>query len=145
MSEAIRMPNVLWKEMLNLIEDRLKKGELDRPIVFALYTKEHDHHEIVDYREITTVTVTGDYPNGKYNYYYPGIRNLGFYLPTGTGKWFSGTLVFGDGTDLDEQDKRMMVSRDQMDFRIKMHRDSLGELSWKVYYIDFPIVSLDLV
>ncbi len=144
MVRTLEMPHALWKEMLNIIKDRLRKGRIDKPIVFALYSKEDNHHEIVEYREIPTVKVTGDYPDGEYDYSYPGIRDLDFYLPKGTGKWFSGTLVFGDGTDLDEQDKRMMVSRDQMDFRIKMDRDPTGEWSYKAYCIDFPAASLDL-
>ena len=120
------------------------QGSLDKPIVFALYTKEHNHHEIIGYREITTVKVSGDYPNGEYKYYYPGIKKQDFYLPKDTGKWFSGTLVVGDGIELDEEDKLWMI-RDNMDFRIKMGRDPTGEWSYKAYCIDFPIISLDLV
>ncbi len=144
MTRAIQIPSSLWKEMMKLINDRLTKSKLDEPIVFALYTKEHDHDKIIEYREIPTVEVTGNYPNGEYDYKYPGIKALDFYPPKGEGKWFSGTLVVGDTTKLDEGDKKFMI-RDQMDFRIKMDRDPLGQLSWEAYYIDFPIVSLDLV
>jgi hypothetical protein len=128
--------------MMQVVTDRLTKGSLDKPMVFALYTDEHHHYEIVDYREITTVVVKGDYPSGEYDYCYPGIKKQGFYPRRGTGKWFSGTLVVGDGTELEEGDKQWMI-RDQMDFRIKMHVDTLGRLSWKAYFINFPIVSVE--
>jgi hypothetical protein len=142
MIRAIKTPRTIWDEMIQAITDRLTKGSLDKPIVFALYTKEHDHYEIVDYREITTVMVKGDYPNGEYDYCYPGIKKQGFYPHKGTGKWFSGTLVVGDGTELEEGDKQWMI-RDQMDFRIKMDADPQGRLSWKAYFINFPIVSVE--
>ncbi len=58
-------------------------------------------------------------------------------------EWFSGTLVVGTGTELEEGDKHWMI-RDKMDFRIKMDLDSTGRLIWKAYYIDFPEVSLEL-
>ncbi len=143
MSKAIQIPSTLWEEIMQAVNNKLIRGRLDKPVVFALYTKEHNHYEVVAYREIITVKVRGDYPNGEYNYIYPGIKEQGFYPPKGTGKWFSGTLIVGDGTDLEELDKQWMI-RDQMDFRIKMDRDSLGQLFWKAYYIDFLIASLDL-
>ena len=143
MTKAIQIPSSLWKEMMKLINSKLAKGKLDKPIVFALYTKEDDHHEVIDYREIPTVAVTGNYPNGEYDYKYPGIKALNFYPDKGEGKWFSGTLVVGDGTELDEGDKSWML-RDKMDFRIKMDRDPLGKWSYKAYCVDFPTVSLDL-
>ena len=144
MTRAIKIPQTIWEEMMKVITNRLTKGSLDKLIVFALYTDEHDHYEIVDYREITTVVVKGDYPNGKYDYCYPGIKKQGFYPRKGTGKWFSGTLVVGDGTDLDEMDMQWMI-RDKMDFRIKMDRDPVGKWSYKTYCVDFPIISLDFV
>lgn len=143
MTITLRILNTLWNEIIEIVNNRLREGSLDKPIVFALYTTEHDHTEIIDYREITTVRVTGDYPNGDYNYTYPGIKKQGFYPRKGTGKWFSGTLVVGDGTDLDESEKKWMVW-ERVDFRIKMDRDDTGELCWKAYNADFPIVSLDL-
>ncbi len=143
MTRAIQIPGSLWKEMMKLINGRLTKGKLDKPIVFALHTKEHDHYKIIEYREIPTVAVTGNYPNGEYDYNYRGIKALDFYPPKGEGKWFSGTLVVGDTTELDEGDKKLMI-RDKMDFRIKMDRDPQGQLSWKTYYIDFPTVLLEL-
>lgn len=142
MTKAIQMPHILWEEMQQIVKTRLKQGSLKKPIVFALYTKEHDHHEIVDYREVTTVMVRGDYLGGEYDYCYPGIKKQGFYPHKGTGKWFSGTLVVGDGTGLEEGDKQWMI-RDKMDFRIKMHVDPVGRLSWKAYFIDFPVVSVE--
>lgn len=129
---------------MRVINDRLTKGDLEKPIVFALFTKEDDHCEIVSYRKIPTVRVIkGDYPNGDYNYIYPGIKDRGFYPPKGAGKWFSGTLVVGDGIDLDEDDRKWMI-RDQMDFRIKVDRDAKGRLSCKAYYLDCPSVPLEL-
>jgi hypothetical protein len=142
MAKVIEMPHILWEEMQQIVKTRLKQGSLKKPIVFALYTKEHDHYEIIDYGEITTVIVKGDYPNGKYDYCYPGIKKQGFYPHKGTGKWFSGTLVVGDGTELEEGDKQWMI-RDKMDFRIKMDMDSLGRLSWKTYCISFPVVPVE--
>jgi len=142
MAKAIQMTHILWEEMQQIVKTRLKQGSLKKPIVFALYAKEHDHHEVITYREIPTVKVIGDYPNGEYRYIYPGIKSMGFYPRKGSGKWFSGTLVVGDGVELDEEDKKWMI-REQLDFRIKMHMDSLGRLSWKAYFIDFPIVSVE--
>lgn len=143
MVKTIKISSNLWDEIMQVINDRLKRGSLDKPIVFALYTKEDNHYEIIDYKEITTVEVVGDYLSGDYTYRYPGIKEQGFYPDKGTGKWFSGTLVVGDGTELDEGDKKWMI-RDKMDFRIKMERDSSGQLSWETYYLDFPVVSLEL-
>jgi hypothetical protein len=142
MARTIQMPNTLWEEMMRVINDRLTKGNLEKPIVFALFTKEDDHCEIVCYREIPTVRVKGDYPNGDYNYIYPGIKALGFYPRKGAGKWFSGTLVVGDGIDFEEGERKWMV-REQMDFRIKMDKNDQGRLSWKAYYLDFPSVPLE--
>ena len=141
--KSIKVSSNLWDEIMQVINDRLKRGSLNKPIVFALYTKEDNHYGIIDFKEITTVQVTGDYPKGKYTYHYPGIKQQGFYPRKGEGKWFSGTLVVGDNTELDEGDKKWMI-RDKMDFRIKMDRDSKGQLSCKAYYIDFFVGSLDL-
>ncbi len=144
MARAIQIPHTLWEEMQEVVKTRLKQGSLERPIVFALYTKEHDHHEVITYREIPTVKLIGDYPNGEYRYIYPGIKKMGFYPPKGTGKWFSGTLVVGGGVELEEEDKKWMI-REQLDFRIKMEGDPVGKWSYKTYCVDFPMVSLDLL
>ena len=72
------------------------------------------------------------------------MREAGFYPDKGEGKRFPGTLVVGDGTELDDGDKSWML-RDRMDFRIKMDRNPTGGWSYKAYCIDFPIVSLDLL
>ena len=138
------MPLILWNRIVDDVTQRYASGDLDKPIVYALYTEEHNHSKIIDYREIQEVRVRGDYLSGEYDYYYPGIRDLNFYPPKDTGKWFSGTLVVGDGIELEGGDKKWMI-RDKMDFRIKMVMDSSGQLSWKAYYIDFPIVSLELL
>ena len=144
MARAIQIPHTLWEEMQEVVKTRLEQGSLERPIVFALYTKEHDHHEVITYREIPTVKLIGDYPNGEYRYIYPGIKKMGFYPPKGTGKWFSGTLVVGGGVELEEEDKKWMI-REQLDFRIKMDGDPVGKWSYKTYCVDFPTVSLDLL
>jgi hypothetical protein len=142
MAKAVQMPNILWEEMQQIVKTRLKQGSPKKPIGFALHTKEHDHHEVITYREIPTVKVIGDYPNGEYRYIYHGIKSMDFYPRKGSGKWFSGTLVAGDGVELEEEDRKWMI-REQLDFRIKMHADALGRLSWKAYFIDFPIVSVE--
>ena len=146
MAENIQISRVLWEKIIKDVNKKYMQGSLDKPVVYALYTEEHDHHKIIEYREIETVRVKGDYPDGDYEYYYPGIRDLNFYPPKGTGKWFSGTLVVvvGDGIELEDGDKKWMI-RDKMDFRIKMVMDSSGQPSWRAYYIDFPIVSLELL
>ncbi len=143
MVKTIQVSTNLWDEIVQVINDRLKQGSLDKPVVFALYTKEDNHYEIISYREVPTVEVQGDYPCGEYTYRYPEISELSFYPRKDSGKWFSGTLVVGDDTKLDEDDKKWMI-RDKMDFRIKMDKDHLGQLSWKAYYVDFPVGSLDL-
>ncbi|MDP2931822.1 MAG: hypothetical protein Q8O05_04900 [Chloroflexota bacterium] len=76
-------------------------------------------------------------------YNYPGIGKLHFYSHKGEEKWFSGTLVVGDTTDLDDEDKSLMI-RDGMDFRIKMDKDSQGQWQYKVYCLDFVTASLSL-
>jgi len=144
MVRAIQIPHTLCEEMQEVVKTRLKQGSLDKPIVFALYTKENDHHEVITYREIPTVKVIGDYPKGEYRYIYPGIKSMGFYPPRGTGKWFSGTLVVGGGVELDEEDKKWMI-REQLYFRIKMDRGLAGKWFYNVYCIDFPTASLNLV
>ena len=132
------MPKGLWQGILKRAEEyQQQNSNLWPPLVFALYGKEDNHYEIVDYREITTVQVKGD------NYTYPGIKKLDFYPQKGAGKWFAGTLVVGDSTELDKGDKVWML-RDKMDFRIKMDRDPLGQWAYKAYYIDFLTASLDL-
>jgi hypothetical protein len=144
MASAIQISRVLWEKMQEIIETTLKQGDLKKPIVFALYTQEHNHCEVIDFKEIPTVKVIGDYSSGEYRYIYPGIKAMGFYPPKGAGKWFSGTLVVGDSVELEEEDKKWMI-REQLDFRIKMDRNNVGEWSCKTYFVDFPAVSLDLV
>jgi hypothetical protein len=98
---------------------------------------------VIGYREIPTVTVTGDYPKGNYDYKYPGIKKLDFYHPGGKGRWFSGTLVVGDDIDLDASDKKWMV-RERLYFRIKMDIGDNGSLQSKAYSIDFPEIPINL-
>ena len=140
----VTIPKSLWNTIIAVVEKQLSIEALKKPIVFALYTPEDSHYEVIDYREIPTVKVKGEYPDGDYEYTYPGISKRGFYPPKGTGRWFSGTLVVGDGTDLDASDKEWMV-KEQLYFRIKMVGADNGKLQWKIYCIDFPSVSLNLI
>lgn len=139
----IKIPRQIFNRIEAIIKQRVNATKLDKPIVFAMYTSEDDHSKIIDYKEIPTVEVTGNYLSGDYDYKYPGIAKLGFYSKKGTGRWFSGTLVFGDGTELDESDKKWMLG-DGMYFRIKVAMDNNGKLIWKAYYLHYPEVSLDL-
>ena len=140
----IRIPKHILNQLETVIEERVKTGKLEKPIVFALYTTVHDHSKVIDYKEIPTVQITGNYPDGDYDYKYPGISKLDFYPSKSTGRWFSGTLVVGDGTDLSESDIKWMM-RDEMYFRIKVDKDRAGKLQWKAYNLDYPEVSLDLL
>jgi len=140
----VTIPKHIWDDIIDSVQERFSTGRLEKPIVFALYTTEDIHTQVIDHKEIPTVEVKGDYPDGDYEYTYPGISKRGFYPPKGTGRWFSGTLVVGDGTDLDASDKEWMV-KEQLYFRIKMDSGGNGELQWKAYCIDFPSVSLNLI
>ena len=136
---SIRIPKVLWQKMEERVEEYTRENpSLWPPIVFALYGKENNHYEIIEYREAPVQR------KGDDDYTCRGMGKQGFYPGKGEGKWFSGTLVVGDTIQLDDGDKSWMV-RDRMDFRIKMDKDPTGKWSCKAYYIDFPIVSLDLV
>ena len=144
MTTRVRIPTALWQEITDLVS-KLVPGELSwPPIVFALYGREDDHLDIMDYRRIETVKA-----RGEDDYYYPGIKKQGFYPPRGTGKWFSGTLVVGGGLDLDDSyaygSDRYWMIRDQMDFRIKMHRNSpTAPWSYKVYVLDISETALQI-
>lgn len=140
----IKIPKQIFNHIKVAIKRRANAGKLDKPIVFAIYTTVDEHSVIIGYKEIPTVKVIGNYPNGDYYYKYPGIKKLGFYPEKSTGRWFSGTLVFGDGTELDESDRKWML-RDGMYFRIKATMDNKGKLVWKAYYLYYPEVSLDLL
>ncbi|MGD0794751.1 MAG: hypothetical protein ABR958_04050 [Dehalococcoidales bacterium] len=139
----ITIAKSLWNEIVDMVEKRLSTEILKKPIVFALYTPEDNNYMVIGYREIPTVRVKGNYPKGDYDYTYPGIKKEGFYPPKGNGRWFSGTLVVGDGTDLDASDKEWMV-KEQLYFRIKMDKTENGNLQLKTYCIDFPEILLDL-
>jgi hypothetical protein len=140
----IKIPRFIFNDIETIISQRVNAGKLDKPIVFALYTTVNDHSEVTDYKEIPTVKVTGDYPYGDYDYKYPGISELHFYPKKSSGKWFSGTIVFGDGTTIDESDKKWML-RDEMYFRIKGIVDDKGKIHWKAYYLDYPEVAIDFL
>lgn len=133
----IHIPQDLWKQMMDEASNRMTKGRLAKPIVFALYTNEKEHYKVIDIKEIRTVRVSGNYPE-DYSYTYPGIRDQGFYPKKGLGMWFSGTLVVGDGLDLDEGDKRWM-KKDEMYFRIKVDIDLQRK---KAHIVDFAEVSV---
>jgi hypothetical protein len=140
----VTMTKALWNELLDLVEKRLLTGSLVKPIVFALYTPENNHYSVIDYKEILTVRVNGNYPNGEYSYSYPGIKKDGFYPPKGKGRWFSGTLVVGDGIDLDKSDEEW-IKKEELYFRIKMDNNNDGNLQWRAYCIDFPEVPINLI
>jgi len=136
---SVRIPKTIWQEMETNIQKYAKKNpSLWPPLVFALYGKEDNHYEIIGYRRAPVQK------KGENDYQCRGMRDAGFYPDKGEGKWFSGTLVIGDGIELDDVDKFWML-RDKMDFRIKMARDPEGKWQYRAYYIDFPVVSLDLV
>jgi hypothetical protein len=139
---GISITKSIWDEVISTVQTRWTSAQLEKPIVFAMYTPEDDYKRIIGYREIPTVKISGSYPNGEYKYTYPGVKAQGFYPPKGTGKWFSGILVAGDGTRLDDLDKRWMI-REQVYFRIKVDKGHDGKLFWKTYFLDFPEVSLD--
>ena len=84
----IRIPRYIFNQIETIIKQRVDAGKLDKPVVFALYTTVNEHSEIIDYKEIPTVKVTGDYPDGDYDYKYLGISELGFYPKKSTGRWF---------------------------------------------------------
>ena len=76
----ITISKSLWDSIVDILEKRLSTTTLKKPIVIALYTPEDNHYKVIDFREITTVSVIkGEYPNGKYDYNYPGIKKDGFY------------------------------------------------------------------
>jgi hypothetical protein len=63
----------------------------------------------------------------------------------GSGKWFSGSAVFGDGVDLGDEDRRWIV-REQLYFRIKMDTDPVtGQLISNSFLLDFPKVNLNII
>ena len=140
---TIHIQKSLWDDMIDIIQKRWTLP-LNKPVLFALYTPEGDHLKIISCREITTVKVRGEYPNGEYEYTYLGIKALGFYPPKGMGKWFSGMLVAGDGVDLSDLDKTWMV-REQVYFRIKLDKKHDGTLHWKTYFLDFPEVQMNFL
>lgn len=138
----IEISKAIWEEIQANVRTRLRT-RLTKPIVFALYTLENNHRKVTGYREIPTVRVSGSYPDGDFEYTYPGIKAMGFYPPKGTGRWFSGTLVFGAGIDLNEKDKKWMI-REQLYFRIKIDTNNKGEWEQRAYCVDFPIAAVEL-
>ena len=145
MTRQVGIPVKLWDEMIALIENLSHGVSPWPPIVFALYGCEDDHFDIILYKRIESVTATK--VRGEDSYSYPGLRKANFYPPPGTGKWFSGTLVVGDGLDLDKSDEsgsdKWWMRKDGMDFRIKMDRQNPHE-PWehRVYVLDVHESSL---
>ena len=109
------------------------------PIVYALYTSEVDHFTVVEAIQIERVK-----KDAKGGYTYPGISKLGYYPKRGNGRWFSGTLVIGDGLDLEQDDKSWMI-RDEMFFRIKAHKDSSGFWDLRTYVVEVSPTQLNLI
>lgn len=138
----VSIPRVIWNDMVNEVKKRRTTQPTDKPIVFALYTREDDHLEVIERREMQ-VKVSGNYASGDFTYKHPGAKRDGFYPPSGTGRWFSGTWVFGDGLELDDDDRRWMI-RDQMAFRVKVALDSRGEMQSKAHVLSFVESSIKL-
>jgi hypothetical protein len=137
----------MWEAILGSMDGRLAQRNLEQPIVIALDTPETNHYQVIGWREILTVTVTrviGHYPNGKYEYTYPGVTKAGFYHAKGKGIWFSGTLVVGDAIMLSEPDMRWM-RKEGLYFRIKRDRNAQGEWDCRAYDRDFAPASLRLI
>ena len=60
---TITINEALWNKIKTIVDSRLSMGTLNKPIVFALYTPEDNHHSIIDFKEITSVKIRGDYVN----------------------------------------------------------------------------------
>ena len=141
MAKDIRIPLILWDQMMQIRDNKLTNGKLHKPLVFALYSKEQHQFEVIDFKEIPNITVTGTYPKGDYNYQYPGIKGLAFYPKPGSGKRFCGTLVIGDGLDIGEVDEKW-IAKDNLNFMIKMDREVGGEWQSNACYIEFNNANL---
>jgi hypothetical protein len=141
MAKDIRIPLVLWDRMMQIRDNKLKQGDLKKPIVFALYSGEKNHFEVNEFKEIEAVTLSGRYPDGQYTYEYPGVKSKALAPPDGSGKCLSGTLVIGDGLDIGDRDEKRMIRGNQF-FRIKMDRDPGGEWESSACYIQFAEASL---
>ena len=132
MTDSIRIPERVWQEMIDAVEARLAHGPLAKPIAFALYMKEDDRNQVLRCRELPLQLSRGVYPEGDFSYTWPGTRNAGFYVKKGSGEWFEGTWIFGDGLDLDADDTRWM-GKEETPVRIKVDRDASGRHKWKAY------------
>ncbi len=135
----LRIDRVVWDQVLTHLS-KLPPGALSwPPVVFAMYGDEADHLHIISCREITTVKAKGDR-----GYRYPGIKDCGFYPERGTGIWFTGTLVAGDGLELNHDDRHWMI-RDEMDFRVKLDRSGEREWDWRAYVVEVNETTLHLL
>lgn len=131
MNDSVRIPDAVWKQMIATVESWLAQGPLKQPIAFALYTKEDDRSHVLRCRELP-LKLNGSYPNGEHSYTWPGITKAGFYAKKGSGEWFEGTWIFGDGLNLDTNDIRWM-GREETPVRVKVDRDASGRYEWKAY------------
>ncbi|MCX8189570.1 MAG: hypothetical protein N3F64_07635 [Nitrososphaeria archaeon] len=124
-----------WNNIVERALNHLRSKTIDKPLVFALYSKRGTHWNIVGVKEIPTVTPKGKDAKGFFIYIYPGIKSKGFYPSSSSPERFCGTLVVGDKLELSLTDAYWMA-RDSMDFRIKMDKDSIGKLVYKVWIVD---------
>ena len=52
--------------------------------------------------------------------------------------------MFGDGLELDDDDRRWMI-RDEMTFRVKVDVDDKGQLQSKAHIVSFVESSVELI
>jgi len=95
--------------------------------------KEENRSEVLRCRELDKLRLSrGTYPDGDFTYTWPGARADGFYVKKGSGEWFEGTWIFGDGLDLDKDDIRWM-DKEETPVRAKVVRDDHGNYNWRAY------------
>ncbi|MEM3873193.1 MAG: hypothetical protein QXE05_11600 [Nitrososphaeria archaeon] len=135
MKKIISIPKAYWNNIIEKALKYLQSKAVDKPLVFALYSKRGTRWNVVNVKEIPTVTSKGKDEKDFFIYIYPGIKSKGFYPPQGHPERFCGTLVVGDKIELSLTDAYWMA-RDRMDFRIKMDKDSTGKLVYKAWIVD---------
>lgn len=126
MKESIR----IYKKDWEFLESKaLKFRASDKFLVFALFSKRRTHWDIIEIQKnpITILEV-----EDGYTYFYPGMKELGFYPPRNSPKRFCGTFVVGEGLELGLVDAYWM-GREQIDLRIKMEGDESGKLTYKAW------------
>ena len=139
MEATIRIRKEDWNTLQNEAS-ALKEG--DNLIVYAGFSQRRTRWNIIEIRKLP-VQVERKTKDG-FVYTYPGIKNLGFYPPRNSTKRFCGTFVIGDGLELSLEDAYWM-GRDRMDFRLKIDKDAMGELTFKALGVDNSSGELDKV